>query len=281
MRKAIPMLAALTLLVLAGAAGATECRYSAPRNVDLEATTLKSLLLNLGSADAHVTGVAGLSRVEVRGTACASNQEWLKDLQLDTSRSGDSATVTVRREDNDSIFSFFGFARYAYMKLTVRVPPQLAVAIRSGSGDVVAETLASLDFHAGSGDLQADGITGTLALQVGSGDVEARHVGSVQLSSTGSGDVTVAGISGDVHADQSGSGNLHFSNVGGGVWVGSVGSGDVKLEDIGRDVQVGSIGSGDVAVDDVGGNLQVGAAGSGDVTYHGVRGTVHVPKDED
>ena len=35
--------------------------------MDLEATTLKSLLLNLGSADAHVTGVAGLSRVEVRG----------------------------------------------------------------------------------------------------------------------------------------------------------------------------------------------------------------------
>ena len=280
MRKAISMLAGLTLLVLAGAAGATECRYSAPRNVDLDAASLKSLLLNLGSADAHVTGVAGLSRVEVRGTACASNEEWLEDLQLDTSHSDDSATVTVRRGDHDSVFSLFGFSRYAYMKLSVRVPPQLAVAIHSGSGDVVAEALASLDFHSGSGDLQADGITGTLTLRLGSGDVEARHVGSVELSSTGSGDVTVTGVSGDVRADHAGSGDLRFSNVDGGVRVGSVGSGDVKLENIGRDVQVGSIGSGDVVVDDVGGNLEVGAAGSGDVTYHSVKGTVHVPKDD-
>lgn len=280
MRKAIPMLAGLTLLVLAGAAGATECRYSASRNLDLDAASLKSLLLNLGSADAHVRGVPGLSRVEVRGTACASNEEWLKDLRLDTSHSGDSATVTVRRGDYDSVFSLFGFSRYAYMKVSVSVPPQLAVAIHSGSGDVVAETLASLDFHSGSGDLQADGITGALTLRLGSGDVEARHVGSVELSGTGSGDVTVAGIGGDVHANHAGSGNLQFSQVQGGVWVGSVGSGDVKLENIGRDVQLGSIGSGDVVVDDVGGNLEVGSAGSGDVTYHSVKGTVHVPKDD-
>jgi DUF4097 and DUF4098 domain-containing protein YvlB len=280
MRKAIPTLAGLTLLVLAGAASATECRYSAPRNLDLDAASLKSLLLNLGSADAHVSGVPGLSRVEVRGTACASNEEWLKDLQLDTSHSGDSATVTVRRRDHDSIFSLFGFSRYAYMKVSVSVPPQLAVAIHSGSGDVVAQTLASLDFHSGSGDLQADGITGALTLRLGSGDVEARHVGSVELSGTGSGDVTVAGIGGDVHANHAGSGNLQFSQVQGGVWVGSVGSGDVKLENIGGDVQLGSIGSGDVVVDDVGGNLEVGSAGSGDVTYHSVRGTVHVPKDD-
>lgn len=280
MRKAIPMLAGLASLVLAGAAGATECRYSAPRNVDLDAASLKSFLLDLGSADARVSGVAGLSRVEVRGTACASNPDWLKDLQLDTSQSADSASVKVRRGDHDNVFSLFGFSRYAYMKLSVRVPPQLAIAIRSGSGDVVAETLASLDFHAGSGDLQADEISGALALQVASGDVEGRHVGSVALRSTGSGDVTVAGVRGDVHADHAGSGDLHFSNVEGGVWVGSVGSGDVRLENIGRDVQVGSIGSGDVVVNDVGGNLQVDAAGSGDVTYHGVKGTVHVPKDD-
>jgi DUF4097 and DUF4098 domain-containing protein YvlB len=277
MRKAIPMLAGLVLLVLAAAAGATECRYSAPRNVDLDGADLKSFLLNLGSADAHVRGVAGLSRVEVRGTACASNPEWLSDLQLDTSRSGDSATVTVRRADHDEIFSFFGFSRYAYIKLSVSVPPQLAVAIRSGSGDVIAQTLAALDFRAGSGDLQANEIAGALTLRLGSGDVQARHVGSVELDSTGSGDVTVAGVSGDVHADRAGSGDLHFSDVSGGVWVGSIGSGDLNLENIGHDVHVGSIGSGDVAADDVGGNLQVGAAGSGDVTYHSVKGTVSVP----
>lgn len=96
MRKIIPWSAALAWLIIAGAAGAEPCRYSAPRNVDLDASALKSLLLTLGSTDAHVQGVAGLSRIEVRGTACASNPRWLDDLRIDTSRTGAHATVTVR-----------------------------------------------------------------------------------------------------------------------------------------------------------------------------------------
>lgn len=278
MRKALPALAGLTLLIVAGAAGAEECRYSAPRNVDLDAAALKSLLLHLGATEAQVRGVPGLSRVEVRGTACASNPQWLSDLRITTSGSGGNATVTVRTEDHGSLFSLFGFSRYAYMKLSVSVPPQLAVAIDSGSGDVVAESLASLDFHAGSGDLKARDIAGALALQLGSGDVDAQRVGSVDLHSTGSGDVTVADVRGDVHADRSGSGDLHFSNVRQSVWVGATGSGDVRVENIGGDVHVGSTGSGDIIADRVDGNLQVDATGSGDVSYQDVKGDVQVPK---
>jgi len=281
MCKAIPLLAGLTLLVVAGAAGAEPCRYSAPRNVDLDATALKSLLLNLGSTDAHVRGVPGLSGVEVRGTACASNPQWLNDLQIDTSRSGAQATVAVRTGTHDSSFGLFGFSRYAYIKLSVKVPPQLAVAIDSGSGDVVANSVGSLDFHSGSGDLKADGIAGTLALDLGSADVDAHQVGSVELRRTGSGDVTVSDIRGTVRAGHSGSGDLHFSDVQGSVSLESIGSGDLRLENIGGDIQVGSIGSGDVIVNDAGGNLRVSATGSGDVTYHGVKGSVHVAGNHD
>lgn len=280
MRKAISSLAGVALLVVAGAAGAEPCRYSAPRNVDLDATTLKSLLLNLGATDAHVQGVAGLSRIEVRGTACASNPQWLNDLRIDTSRRGAGATVTVRTPDHDNNFSLLGLSRYAYMKLSVSVPPQLAVAIHSGSGDVVAESLESLDFHSGSGDLKAHQITGALALELGSADVDARHVGSVELRSASSGDVTISDVRGEVRGGSIGSGDLHFSDVRGSVSLGSVGSGDLRLEDIGGNVQVNSIGSGDLVVDDVAGNLQVGTTGSGDVTYHRVKGTVHVPSDD-
>jgi DUF4097 and DUF4098 domain-containing protein YvlB len=275
------MLAGLALLVVAGAAGADPCRYSAPRNVSLDAAALKSLLLNLSATDTHVRGVAGLSEIEVRGTACASNPQWLDDLKIDTSRSGPQATVTVRTGKHDESFSLFGFSRYAYMKLSVSVPPQLAVSLRSGSGDVIADSLQSLDFHSGSGDLKAYQIAGALALQVGSGDVDAHSVGSVELRSTGSGDVTVSDIRGDVQAGHAGSGDLHFSDVRGGVSVGSVGSGDVRLESVGGNIQVDRIGSGDLVVDGVTGNLQVGANGSGDVTYHGVKGTVRVPSSGD
>lgn len=279
MRKAIPWVAGLAWLATATAAiaGAAPCRYSAPRNVDLDAATLSSLLLNLGSTDAHVQGVDGLERIEIRGTACASNPRWLDDLRIDASRNGSQATVTMRT-DHGSIFSLFGAIRsYAYIKLSVSVPPALAVAIHSGSGDVVAASLASLDFHTGSGDLQAQRITGPLSLALGSGDVQARGVGSVALSSTGSGDVSVNDINGDVRADRSGSGNLSFSDVRGNVAIGSVGSGDLRLDDIGGNVRVDAIGSGDLVVGDVTGNLQVGASGSGDVSYHDVKGSVHVP----
>jgi hypothetical protein len=281
MHKANAALAGLALLVVAGVASAEPCHYSAPRNVDLDAASLRSLLLNLGASDARVQGVAGLSRIEVRGTACASNPQWLDDLKIDTSRNGPQATVAVRTGNHANNFSLFGFPSYAYMKLSVSVPPQLAVAIASGSGDVIAESLQSLDFHAGSGDLKAQQIAGALALELGSGDVVAHGVGSVELRSTGSGDVTVSDVHGAARADHVGSGDLHFSDVQGSVSLGSVGSGDMRLENIGGDIQVGSMGSGDLVVDDVAGNLRVGSSGSGDVSYHGVKGTVHLPRHDD
>jgi hypothetical protein len=282
MRKAISLSAALALLVVAGAAAAEPCHYSVPRNVDLDATALRSLVVNLGGTDAHVQGVAGLTRIEVRGTACASNPQWLDDLRIDTSRSGSEATVTARTGGhNYLIFGAFGYSRYAYLKLSVRVPPELAVAINSGSGDVVAGSLASLDFRSGSGDLNASQIAGALALELGSADVEANDIGNVDLRGSGSGDVTASDVRGEVRADHDGSGDLRFSGVRGSVSVGSIGSGDLRLENIGGNIQVDSIGSGDVVVDDVAGNLQIGANGSGDLSIHDVKGTVHVPSRDD
>jgi hypothetical protein len=281
MRTVISLLAGFALLVVTGVAGAEPCHYSAPRNVDLDAATLQSLLLNLGSTDVDVRGVAGLTKVEVRGTACASNPQWLDDLKIDTSRSGSQATVTPRTGDHEDYFGPFGFSRYAYLRLSVSVPPQLAVAVHSASGDVVARSLASLDLRSASGDLKASQITGTLALELASGDVEAHGIGNVELRGSGSGDVTVSDVRGEVRADRDGSGDLTFTDVQGNVSLGSIGSGDLRLESIGGNVQMDSIGSGDLRIDDVTGNLQIGATGSGDVSIHGVKGTVNVPSRDD
>jgi DUF4097 and DUF4098 domain-containing protein YvlB len=281
MRKAISLSAALAMLVVAGAAGAEPCHYSAPRNVDLDATSLRSLLLNLGGTDAHVQGVAGLTKIEVHATACASNPQWLDALKIDATSNGSEATVTARTGNHVNSFGPFGYSRYAYLKVSVNVPLALAVAINSASGDVVAGSLASLDFRSGSGDLKASEITGALALDLGSSDVEARGIGSVDLRGSGSGDVSISNVRGEVRADRDGSGDLDFSDVRGDVSLGSVGSGDLRLENIGGSVQVDSIGSGDVVVDDVTGNLHIGATGSGDMSIHGVKGTVHVPSRDD
>jgi DUF4097 and DUF4098 domain-containing protein YvlB len=274
------IIVALLLTTLPLAAGASECRYSAPRNADLDAAGLNGLLLKLGSTDLDIQSAPGLTKVEVRGTACASDAAWLKDVQLDANRSGDRATVVAQNNRHDNTFTLFG-STYAYLKLQVRVPASLAINVDSGSGDVKASSLASLDFSSGSGDLQADHIAGALTLKLGSADVKAQQVGSVDLRETGSGDVRVDGVRGDVKADHSGSGELNFSNVSGSVNVGATGSGDVTFDTIGRDAKVGSTGSGDVNANGIGGNFTVGANGSGDVHYTNVKGQVSVPKRND
>jgi DUF4097 and DUF4098 domain-containing protein YvlB len=275
------IVSALALLALPLAVNAMPCKFSAPRNADIDSAGLKALQLNLGSSDLDIQSVPGLTKVEVRATACASEASWLADMQVSTARSGEHASVDAKNNHNGMTFSLFGASSYAYLKLQVRVPAALAISIDSGSGDVHASSLASLDFKSGSGDLVVGDIAGPLALQLGSGDVQGHQVGSVELRRTGSGDVRVDGIQGNVSADHAGSGDLDFSHVSGSVKVGDTGSGDVTVSHVAQNVEVGSTGSGDVDAEDVGGNFTVHATGSGDVTHNGVKGKVDVPKSDD
>lgn len=274
------ILFALLLVTPLVATAAMPCKYSEPRNADIDAAGLKSLRLKLGSADLEIQGVPGLAKVEVRGTACASESAMLKDLQVGTSRSGDDATVDAENERANNTFHLFG-SSYAYLKLQVRVPAAVAVRINSGSGDVHANSLASLNFHSGSGDLVAERIAGALALQLGSADARASQVGNVDLHGTGSGDVRVDDVQGDVKVGNSGSGDLEFSKVTGNVNIGHTGSGDISVGRIGGSVDVGGTGSGDVDADGINGSFTVHGTGSGEVKYRNVKGKVDVPKRDD
>ena len=274
MRK---MLIALLLVTLPLAAAAEDCHFSASRIIDIDAVGLKNLRANLGSTDLVLESAPGISKIEIRGTACASDAARLKDLQIDGHRSGDDAILDATNQGGYRNISMFG-ATYAYLKLQVRVPAALAVIVITGSGDVNASGLASLDYTAGSGDLTADHIKGALTLTLGSSDVKAHHVGSVDLKKTGSGDVHISGVQGDVRSAQSGSGDLGFSDVGGNVSIGSSGSGNLALKQIGHNVDIGSTASGDVSADGVGGNFTVHSSNSGDVKHAHVKGKVSVPK---
>lgn len=255
-----------------------ECKFSAERSLDIDPSGLKTLALVLGPSDAHVRGDAGLKRIEVRGKACASEQEWLKDLDLGQERGSDRATVTMSKEHS----SFHnGFGSYAYIDLEVRLPAGLALEIQTGSGDAEVAGVAALTFHAGSGDLNADHIAGAATVSVGSGDVVIRDLGSLTVERTGSGDIQASAVRGEVKVGHVGSGDLRFAEVRGGVHIESVGSGDVTVSGAGGDVVVGSVGSGDVTVDGVGGNFVVHSAGSGDLHHRNVTGKIEVPSRHD
>ena len=271
----------LPLLILLGLApafaAANDCRYTAQHDFDVDAAGLKTVAFALDSSDVEVEGVPGLAKVEVRGKACASDQERLARLGVDQQRSGDRLTVTPKRDEHAGSWG----GNYAYIDLKVRVPATFALDIDGSSGDADVRNVAALNFASSSGDLQVDRIAGPLVIKVSSGDVKGGDVGSVDVRSTSSGDIRLRGVKGDVHVASAGSGDLRFDDVGGGVRIGDVGSGDVTIDHVQRDVSLDSIGSGDVNVSDVGGNFTVRSQGSGDVNHHGVRGTVSVPKDRD
>src|SRR6478736_3647484 len=236
-----------------------DCKFKAERNLDIDPAGLKALTLVLGSSDAQVEGVAGIKRIEVRGKACASEEEWLKDLTVDQERGGDRVRVTTSKNRDGTHINLFG-SSYAYIDLTVRIPVDLALEVDAGSGDADVGNVASLRFTSGSGDAIIYDIGGLDVERVGSGDIRASNArGDIKVGHVGSGDVTFADVRGSVRIE-------------------SVGSGDVGVRRTAGDVEIGSIGSGDVTVDGVGGNFIVHSAGSGDLHHHQVTGKVEVPK---
>ena len=65
----------LFLIVLVPVIGlADECRFTAQRDFDVDVAGLKTLAIALESHDVEVEGVSGLTKVEVRGRACASER---------------------------------------------------------------------------------------------------------------------------------------------------------------------------------------------------------------
>jgi Toastrack DUF4097 len=268
----------LSLILIAASSPALamhDCKFSAERNLDIDPAGLKALQLVLGASDAHVDGVAGLKRIEVRGKACASEQEWLKDLTVEQERSGDRVRVTTQT-DHGMRINWFG-SHYAYIDLEVRLPADLLVEIDAGSGDSRVANVAGLKFGSGSGDLNVDHVAGELSVRVGSGDVIADDVGRVNVERVGSGDIRASKVRGDAQVGHVGSGDLSFTDVHGSVHVESVGSGDLEVDHAGGDVVIGRIGSGDVSVDAIGGSFVVHSAGSGDLRHHNVTGKIEIP----
>jgi len=280
MRRAFLLSLSFLVPLVPAAAMADNCQFTAQRDFDVDAAGLKTLALQLASTDAHVEGVAGLVKVEVRGRACASQQNWLDKLTVEQQRSGDRLVVTPHEERSGMNWSLGG-SSYAWIDLRVRVPASLAIDIHSASGDADVRGVAALAFESASGDLHVENVAGPFSAEVASGDIEGNDVGAFDLRRTASGDIRLRNVHGDARVGNAGSGDITLEHVDGGVEIGSVGSGDLSVSHVARDVRVASIGSGDVTADDIGGDFVVNRHGSGDIHHHGVRGKVDVPKDDE
>ena len=277
MRKPTVAFAFLPLALLAGQVLADECAHSEPRNLTLDFTGVKSVMFEIGPHDLTVNASPG-AKGAVKGTACASNADRLKELSLTQQRVGDKLIVTAKRQD--TINFNFGGTNYAYLRLDASVPDNVLVQLDVGSGDARVHGASALSADVGSGDVEARNIRGLVTADVNSGDIELDTIGSLHVLSVGSGDLKARRVKTDAKVGSVGSGEVELRDVGGNVSVDSIGSGGLEANQVGGDVNAGKIGSGGLDAHDVGGNLTVRRVGSGGVDHSGVKGRVSMPSDD-
>jgi DUF4097 and DUF4098 domain-containing protein YvlB len=164
-----------------------------------------------------------------------------------------------------------------------------AIAVSTGSGNISATRVGSIDARSGSGDLVIDTVAGVTTLSTGSGNVTTTRTGALTVY-CGSGDVTVNDVDGAATIeDKSGtvkvggvhgalsvkalSGDVYASNVGAGCNL-NVASGNVVVKGIGGSVRVYAL-SGDSHLECIKGRAEVSNA-SGNITLVNVFGDVEV-----
>jgi hypothetical protein len=228
---------ALTLGILAWAAAsaaAGDCPHKAPREATVEAGGARVARVEAGAGALRVEGRAGATAVVVRGTACASRDGLLDDIQVRAERQGDIVQVKTDFPEN----SWFSGGS-AWLDLVIEVPAGLAVEVVDGSGEAEIASVASVRVKDGSGELRIRDVTR---------DVHVRD---------GSGEVSIEGVGGSVTVDEDGSGGIEVSGVKGNVLVRNDGSGGISVRDVGGDFSVRNDGSGGIEHDGVRGRVSV------------------------
>jgi hypothetical protein len=215
---------------VAPAVGQSNCRYEADRSAMIRASSGDALRLIARAGSLTIRGVDGLEEVRVRGRACASSEELLEELVLETDRSGSTIRVEVPGIDEGG--GWFSTAnRYAALHLDIEVPKGMAATIEDGSGDARIEGLGALSVVDGSGDLEISDIDGDVDIDDGSGSVRVSDIEGAIRVDDGSGEIDIRDIDGNVEIDD-GSGSIDVRNVTGDFVVRDDGSGGIDYANV-------------------------------------------------
>jgi DUF4097 and DUF4098 domain-containing protein YvlB len=229
--------------------------HTAPRNATVDASGARLVRISARAGFLKVNGREGLSQARVRGTARASREGWLDEIQLRAERRGDVVEIDVEIEDRN----YVGVGNfYRALDLDIEIPAGIAVEIDDSSGD-----------------LEVRG-TGALDVRDSSGEIEIVDAGAVRVRDS-SGDISIERAKGTVTVEDS-SGDIEIRNVAGSVEIEEDSSGDIVAADVTGSVRVGRDSSGSIRVADVGGSFSVERDGSGSISHRNVRGEVQLPR---
>ena len=228
------LLVAAALAAGPPAALADDCAYTADREASLDAGGVRVVRIDAKAGALRVEGRTGLTRVEARGTACASSESVLDRIRLVATRQGDVIVVKVDIPDG----SAWSWNEQARLDLAVSVPRMMPLEVDDGSGSAVLAHVGPLKMRDGSGELTVSDVAGDLSIEDGSGSIEVDGVtGSVRLTD-GSGGIVVRNVGGSVTVDEDGSGGIEVSEVKGDFTVAHDGSGGIEHHDVGGQVRV-------------------------------------------
>jgi hypothetical protein len=253
--------------------GQSRCRFEAERSRSVPAAAVRELNLRAGSGSLEVIGVEGLQEIYAVGRACASNEEFLQDIQLTAEVDGGTLFVETHHPE---MRGWGGGNRYASLDLHVEVPAGLAAEIMDGSGEMMVRDLGSVMIRDGSGEMEVHGIRGDLDLKDGSGEILIQGVAGFVKVEDGSGEVVLMDAGSDVEIHDS-SGEVEIRGVGGSVALRDS-SGELNVHDVTGTVRILQDSSGDIVVRGVGGDFIVERDGSGDISHEGVQGSVDIPR---
>src|SRR5688572_31543971 len=79
----------------ASLARADDCEFTADRTAAVDLAGARQVDISARAGELFIEGVKG-GRVEARGRACASEQEYLDQIKLETRREGDTVFLEVR-----------------------------------------------------------------------------------------------------------------------------------------------------------------------------------------
>lgn len=266
----------LTVLVmglgLASIAAASDCKHSAGRSANIDTSGITRIVMGTGAGDLKVRGEPGRSKLEARGEACASSDQLLDQIQIETRREGSTVYLKTRMPDLKG--GFIG-NQYAMLDLDIALPDSIPVDIEDSSGDLDLSRVRSAVIADSSGEIEIEDIAGDLEVSDSSGDVAIERVaGRLQVTDS-SGDLHIENIQGDVLIPIDSSGDIRLVQVGS-VHIRNDTSGEIYIRGVNHDVRVDVDSSGDINVEEVGGNLTVGADSSGTVHHSKVIGTVQL-----
>lgn len=231
------------------ATAAPECKYKGERNLSIDPGSISQLTVAIEEGAIAVQVESDLTSIEVKGTACTSNEEKLPEFQLQNT--GGQLTTDVPKAGG-----FFG-GGYAYFDLSIRMPPGIALVAESKSASLSAYGVQAVKLTGNWSDVQVQSVPGPVDIERNENAVTIDDIGSLHLGTNGPGDIKVTNVKGDVKIDADGSGNIDVNGVGGSVLIGNDIAGNIFVRKVIGDFSLQRHGAGQMNYADINGKVSL------------------------